>query len=158
MSLLAKHSSLTPREAVVDCVTRLITALDFNDVKVFRNEFIGENAIMELNGSASKTLESLSSIVTNVFDLIGPMDSTHMMTNVRVDLKEGADDATFTSFVLAQHCTAGKGKDPAAPKWLVGGSYTVALVKDAQDEWKVKKFVVDVIWNQGDPSVMSNPL
>ena len=118
-ALLAKPCSLTPREAVIDTVTRLVTALDYNDLEGFRDTFLGEESVMVLNGGASKTLDSLSSIVKNVFDLIGPMDSTHMMTNIRVVLKDNADTAVFTSFVLAQHCETGKGRDPAAPKWLV---------------------------------------
>jgi hypothetical protein len=157
-ALLTKPSSLTPREAVIDTVTRLVTALDYNDLEAFRDTFLGEESIMILNGSGTKTLDSLSSIVKNVFDLIGPMDSTHMLTNPRVHLKDGADTAVFTSFVLAQHCEAGKGRDPAAPKWLVGGSYEVDLVRTERNEWKVKKYVVDVIWNQGDSSVMAAPL
>jgi hypothetical protein len=38
---------------------------------------------------------------------------------------------------------------------MVGGEYLIDLVKDEKDGvWKIKKWVLDVIWREGDRSVM----
>lgn len=156
---LADLGSLTPREAVADTLIRLLIGFDKNDVQLFSSAFAGEDVILELNGGNKRSLNSLSDIITHVFNLVGPMDSSHTIGNVRVDVKEGGHTAHLFAYVLAQHCQAGKGKDPAAPKYSTGGDYSVDFVKDEVDgKWKVKKFVLDVIWNQGDPSIMQNPV
>lgn len=86
------------------------------------------------------------------------MDTTHMISNVRVDVKDGADTASLTAYALAQHCPPGKGKELDAPKYLVGGEYWIDLVRDEGDGlWKIKKWVLDVIWRQGDASIMQRP-
>ena len=78
-----------------------------------------------------------------------------MISNVRVDVKDGADTASLTAYALAQHCPPGKGKEPDASKYLAGGEYCIDLIKDEADGlWKIKKWVLNVIWSQGDASVM----
>jgi hypothetical protein len=159
MSSPAILNSLTPREAVTDTIHRVLIGIDHNDISLFNASFAGEDVIMELNGAQKNTITGLSAIVTNVFDHIGPMDTTHMIGNARVDIKEGADTASFFAYLIAQHCATGQGRDPGAPKYTVGGEYEVDLIKDGKDGlWKIKKFVVNVIWNQGDASVMAKPI
>ena len=81
-----------------------------------------------------------------------------MISNVRVDVKDGADTAFLTAYALAQHCPPGKGIEPDGPKLLVGSEYLVDLVKDEGDGlWKIKKWVLNVSWRQGDASVMQTP-
>lgn len=78
-----------------------------------------------------------------------------MISNVRVDVKDGADTASLTAYALAQHCPPGKGKEPDAPKYLVGGEYWIDLMRDEGDGlWKIKKWVLNVVWRQGDASLM----
>jgi len=157
MSPLATLTSLTPREAVTDAIHRLLRGIDHNDISIFNAAFAGEDVILQLNGDHAKTLNGISEIDTHVFNPIGPMDSTHMVSNVRVDLEDGADTASLTCFVLAQHCAPGKGREPDSPKFLVGAEYSVDLVlSKGEGLWKINKFVLDVVWNQGDPSVMKN--
>jgi hypothetical protein len=159
MPPLAKLTSLTPREAVTDVVLCMLHGLDRNDLDVFSAAFTGEDAVLELNGGGQTLLHSRSAIVERVFNPIGPMDSTHMISNVRVDVKDGADSAFLTCFVLAQHAAPGKGREFDAPKYMVGGDYAIELVKDGADgAWKIKKFVLEVLWNQGDPVVMQKPV
>ena len=73
-----------------------------------------------------------------------------MVSNVRVDVKDGANTASLTANALAQHCPPGKGKEPDAPKFLVGSEYGIDLIRDETDGlWKIKKWVLDVLWRQG---------
>lgn len=97
----------------------------------------------------------LNSIRKGLMDFIGPMDTTHMISNVRVDLKDGAGEAKLGCYALAQHCLPGKGTDVDGKKFLAASEYWIDLVKDEKDGlWKIKAWVVKFIWTQGDASVM----
>ncbi|MCJ1304227.1 hypothetical protein MMC08_007039 [Hypocenomyce scalaris] len=148
-------TSLTPREAITDALYRALIGFDRNDISIFNSAFAGEDVIFELHSGDRRIINGLSAIRTQVLDLVGPMDTTHMISNVRVDVQDGADTASLTAYALAQHCLPGKGKEPDAEKYLVGGEYWVDLVRDEADGvWKMKKWVLDIIWGQGDVSVM----
>ncbi len=150
-------TSLTPREAITDALYRALVGFDRNDISIFNSAFAGEDVVFELR-PGDTIINALSTIRTQVLDHVGPMDTTHMISNVRVDVRDGADTASLTAYALAQHCPPGKGKEPDAPKYLVGGEYWIDLVRDEGDGlWKIKKWVLDVIWRQGDASVMQRP-
>ncbi|KXL51491.1 MAG: hypothetical protein FE78DRAFT_135696, partial [Acidomyces sp. 'richmondensis'] len=85
-------------------------------------------------------------------------DTSHMISNIRVDIKDDANTASLTAYALAQHCPSGRGKEPDGPKYLVGGEYFIDLLKDEEDGmWKIKTWILEVIWRQGDRSVMQRP-
>lgn len=77
-----------------------------------------------------------------------------MTTNVRVDVKDGADTASLASLTLGQHCPPGRGKELNGPKYLVGGENTLDLVRGGDGVWRIKKWTLDVMWRQGDDSVI----
>jgi hypothetical protein len=85
------------------------------------------------------------------------MDTMHMISNVRVDVKDGASTASLTAYGQAQHCLPGKGRDPNSPKFMSGGEYFVDLVKERDGLWKIKKWTMKVIWSQGDRSIIQRP-
>ncbi len=81
--------------------------------------------------------------------------TTHMLSNIRIDVKDGADTASMTAYALAQHCPPGRVKEVDAPKYLIAGEYQMELVRDDRDRlWKIRKWILHVIWKQGDSSVM----
>ena len=151
-------TSLSPREAIVDALYRAIIGFERNDVDVFNSSFVGEDVTMELIDGETKVINGLSTIRAQVLDHVGLMDTTHMISNIRVDVKDGADTASLTAYALAQHCPPGRGKEPDGPKYLVAGEYSIDLVKDEKAQlWKIKKWGLEVIWRQGDASVMQRP-
>lgn len=150
-------SSLSQREAITDALYRAAIASDHHDTALFNSAWAGEDVSMELHDDKKRVLPNLSLIRTHVFDKVGPMDTTHNISMVRVDVEDGADTATLTATSLAQHCPAGMGRDPAGPKYTVGGEYSVDLVKDEAGVWKIKKLVLNVIWTHGDASLMGGP-
>ncbi|KAL9617233.1 MAG: hypothetical protein Q9160_007961 [Pyrenula sp. 1 TL-2023] len=155
MSCNLSLPSLTPREAVADAMYRALIAFDRNDVSMFNTIFAGEDSTLELISGEKKAYTGLSALRKELFDHVGPLDTTHMVNNVRVDVKDGADTASMTAYVLAQHCPPGRGREPDGPKWLAGGEASLSFVWDEKDGlWKVKKWVMEVMWSQGDPSVM----
>lgn len=147
-------ASLSPREAVTDAVYRALIGCDRNDVPIFVSAWAGEDVAFEVHDSDKKVISGLSTIRKAVFDRVGPMDTTHSITNVRVDVKDAADTAFLTATAMAQHCPPGRGREPDGPKYLVGSQYSIDLVKDEADGWKIKKWVLSVTWTQGDASLM----
>ena len=150
-------SSLSQREAITDALYRAAIGCDHHDTALFNSAWAGEDVSMEMYDDKQRVLPNLSVIRTHVFDKVGPMDTTHNISMVRVDVEDGADSATLTATSTAQHCPPGMGRDPAGPKYTVGGEYSVELVKDEAGVWKIKKLVLKIIWTQGDASLMGGP-
>jgi hypothetical protein len=155
MSYPLNLTSLTPREAITDALYRAVIGFDRNDISMFNSAFAGEDVTF---GSAGRMITGLTTARETVFAHVGPMDTSHMISNIRIDVKDGADTAQLKCYALAQHCPPGRGKEPDGPKYLVAGEYGVELVRGEKDGlWKIKKWVLDVIWRQGDASVMQMP-
>ena len=155
MSYPLTLTSLSPREAITDAVYRAVIGFDRNDVSMLNSAFAGEDVTF---GSSGRMITSLTTARETVLAHVGPMDTTHTISNVRIDHKDGADTAQLKCYALAQHCPPGRGKEPDGPKLLVGGEYDIDLVRDEKDGlWKIKKWILDVIWRQGDASVMQRP-
>lgn len=150
-------SSLSQREAIIDALYRAIIAVDHHDPALFDSAWAGEDVVMELHDDNKKVLPNLSLIRTHVFDKVGPMDTTHNVALVRVDVKDGADTAILTATSTAQHCPPGKGRDPNGPKYTVGGEYCAELIKDEAGAWRIKKLALNVIWTTGDASLLGPP-
>lgn len=147
-------SSLIQREAITDTLYRAAIASDHHDSTLFNSAWAGEDVSMEIHDDNKRVLQGLSLIRTHVFDKVGPMDTTHNISMVRVNYQDGADTASLTATSLAQHAPSGTGRDSNGTKYTVGGEYSVDLVKDEADVWKIKKLVLKVIWTSGDASLM----
>lgn len=97
----------------------------------------------------------LESIRKGLLDFIGPMDTTHLISNVRVDFKDRAGEAKLGCYALAQHCLPGEGMVTDGKKYLVASEYSIDLLKDEKDGlWKIKEWIIKFIWAQGDASVL----
>ncbi|KEY63858.1 hypothetical protein S7711_10045 [Stachybotrys chartarum IBT 7711] len=148
-------TSLTTREAIIDALGRALSGVDRNDVDLFNSAWAGSEASFEIDDGEKKVLPSLDFIRTHVFDKVGPMDTTHSVSNIRVRVDDGAAVASFTACSMAQHCPPGRGKEPNGPKYLVAGEYSADVIKDNEDGvWKLRKCALKVSWVQGDLSVM----
>jgi len=113
---------------------------------------------MEIHDDNKRVLQGLSLIRTTVLDKVGPMDTTHNISMVRVNYQDGADTASLTATSMAQHASSGTGRDPNGTKFTVGGEYSVDLIKDeVGGVWKINKLVLNVIWTSGDASLLGPP-
>lgn len=145
--------TLSPREAIVDALSRALVGCDNHDADLFNSAWAGEDVSFTINGADKKVLPSLTIIRMHVLDRVGPMDTTHSISNIRVVAKDGADTAFVTATSMAQHCPPGRGKEPDGPKFMVSGEYSADVIK-VDGIWKLKNCALRVVWTQGDPSVM----
>jgi hypothetical protein len=148
-------TGLTEREAIADAMYRVIIGFDKNDVPMFNSAFADNDVVLVFRGTKIKGVDCIKA---QLLDFVGPMVTTHMISNVRVDLKEGAKTASLTAFALAQHCPPGRGEEMDGPKYLAASEYFIDVLKDETDGiWKIKKWTAKLIWTQGDASVMQRP-
>lgn len=149
-------TGLSTREAVTDGLYRGILALDSNDQALFESAWVDSpDTVFEMGGKATRGIDAIKQFLLG---FIGPLVTQHSISNVRVDVKDGADTAYLTAYAIAQHYRPGEGLDPQAPRLLSGASYAVDMVKDAGDGlWKAKVFRMKTIWIEGDPSIVTPP-
>lgn len=88
-----------------------------------------------------------------MFEIIGPLNTTHFVSNVRVQMEEGGSKASLTASSLAQHFRPGEGFQ-GEQGLLTGAIYYVNLVKDAAGLWKSVSFKMRASWAQGDRSIV----
>jgi hypothetical protein len=153
MASLAANLSLSDREAIPDALYRSIFGLDSNDKTIFESAW-HQDAEFIFDGTPP--IQGLAAILDTTFQYIGVgLDTTHMVSNVRIDLKDGADTAKMTAHALAQHYRKDEGLKPGATRFLTGNMYWVDLIKDKSDGlWKMTKFDMKVIWSEGDASII----
>ena len=153
---------LTPREAAVDSMYRLVHGLDFNDADLVRSAFV-EDAIFDMSGLSPATGQShaeqkgVENIINGVLSHVGPMPTSHNLSNVRVKLNDTMDQAEVMTHVIAQHFRPGEGYDATKRDYaLFGSTYWADVVKVVEGDnalWKMKRFEIQVLWAEGDMSV-----
>ena len=153
MALPASLPSLGVREAITDAIYRCVLGLDTDDKALFDSAFTPD-ASFDLNG---KVMSGLDAIHTGCYDPISRLDTTHFISNVRVNVREDGDStASMTASALAQHYRHKQGTEPGATRFLTGGLYFLELVKDGQDGlWKIKHWKLQPVWTEGDRGVMT---
>ena len=152
MALPTSLSSLGVREAITDALYRGVLGLDTNDKALFDSAFT-QDASFDLNGSVMSGLEAIH---TGCYDTISKLDTTHFISNVRVNVRDGDSTASMTTSALAQHYPHKQGTEPGAKRLLTGSLYFLELVKDDKDGlWRIKDWKLQLIWAEGDWGVMT---
>lgn len=144
------QSSFSVKEAITDAIYRFVTGLDTGDLALFNSAF-SEDACFNLNGDV---MEGMEMIRSKCYEVISKLDTTHFITNIRVDLKEGELTASLTASALAQHYRQGQGMIPGATHLLVGSRYSVDLISDGAF-WRMKYCKIHLIWAEGDWDVIT---
>lgn len=149
-----KVKTFTTSEAIIDPLYRAVIGLDTNNLPLFESSFINKkDAVFEMDGYA---MEGFDTIHDKMFKFIGPLDTTHFITNTRVQLEDGANEAVVTAYALAQHYKTGEGPDPATKRLLSGSMYQVDVVRDEIDGlWKIKRWTMKIVWVEGDRSIVT---
>lgn len=146
--------TLSQTEAVADALYRACRGFDTNDRTIFHSAWAGQDVSFTMDG---KEYKGLDAIVSDVLDLVGPLATTHFVSNIRVSVEPGSSTASLNAYGMNQHCAPGKGLDPSAPKFMSGSTYDLALIKSKEDGlWKIKTWDMTIVWLQGDASVMGS--
>lgn len=145
-------SSLSTKEAITDALYRFVLGLDNADLALFESAFT-EDGVFEFNGDV---MQGKDTVRAKCYDRISPLDTTHFISNVRVDFKEGDSEASLTASSLAQHYRAKQGLVPNATRLLTGAMYSLKLINDTKSSlWKIKYVNAQLIWTEGDWGVVS---
>ncbi|KAI1077423.1 hypothetical protein F5B20DRAFT_552511 [Whalleya microplaca] len=150
--LPSRLNNLSSHEAIIDAIYRTVVGLDTNDQALFQSSFI-QDAVFDLNGTI---MTGLDAIDAEVYTSISKLDTTHFITNFRVQQAEGAATASVTAHALAQHYRGGTGLKGDAPRLLAGSLYQVDVVRDEKEDlWKVKNWKMQTIWAEGDWTILT---
>jgi hypothetical protein len=149
-------ASLSPpldtRGAITDALYRFVVGLDTSDAALFDSAFT-EDVRFEVNG---RVTESLATVRTNCYGPVSRLDTTHFVTNVRVNVADAGLKASVSASVLAQHYRAGTGKEAGATRYMTGALYLADLVKDDADGlWKMNNLKMKSTWGEGDFGVLT---
>lgn len=145
-SLQSNLSGLTTREAIQDTLYRMLSALDVSDWALFESAFTPD-AVFHLD---DRVMDGLDAIKSGCFDVVSKLDTTHMISNIRIANTETT--ASVTATAMSQHYKKGQGKT-GGPYLLAGALYNIDMVKE--DLWKVKLWKMNVQWAEGDWSVVA---
>lgn len=135
---------VTPREHATDAVLRFVQALDQGDEALIRSAFTTDG-VVDISGLSVVTgltyapQEGIENIVKGVLAFVGPMDSSHHLSNFRVKLDEKQERAEVHCYALAQHFKNGNGHDPSKRGYLMyGNTYWAEVVKEGDGLWKIR--------------------
>lgn len=142
---------LTTREQIADVIIRACLAIDINDRTLWESAWATEEPTFELNGKLYKGLDSING---ESFNVVGPMDTQHQTTSLRVEVEDGASTAHLTAWALNQHFRAGQGMVPGSPFLLVGHSYDIDLIKESSGQWRMQTWRIKTVWYQGTWDVL----
>lgn len=141
-------SSPEDREAITDCIHRLMLGIDTNDAELFDSS-LAQDAQWELH---IKTLDGLEEIHEKFYQGVTELDTTHYVTNIRIQVTNGGSEAEVSTLYEAHHYRAGRGIIPGAARYSTGGVYFIRLGKDdaAHGAWRIKYMKMKPIWTEGD--------
>ncbi|TKA28237.1 hypothetical protein B0A50_04209 [Salinomyces thailandicus] len=150
MALPVTLPGLSDREAITDCIYRAINAFDLGDVEMLDSSLFPDATF----GVASHLMHGMEQIRSQSFDFVSRLDTTHHPGNVRVLCVPGESKAKVHCSFLAYHWRKGDGMKEGTSRYTTGGYYHVDVERDGA-LWKARKFLVDVVWTDGDAGVMA---
>lgn len=151
VTLPAKLDGLSTREQITDVLYRATWAIDRNDKALWDTVWAeGDDIFIAIGDRKSQGKEAVDQSLKTV----GPLDTHHTTTGIRIDVKEGASTARLTANAQNMHYPAGQGMSGSQRYFLAASTYDCTFVKQ-NDSWKLKGWQIDVAWAQGDPSVMN---
>ena len=155
MALPIRLAGLSDRDACIDVVVRSMEGLDDGNEELLLSAF-AEDIVYDLTGVSviGRELGVISGrdeLIPYVAQFHQSLDTLHHLTNIRVDVQ--GEEASLTSYVLAQHHRKGEGSQTDKEGLLNGNRLKASLSKDASGNWLIKKVVVTNGWARGDLSV-----
>jgi hypothetical protein len=150
-------AELADRTEVIDALYRFGLGQDLRDAELFGSAFAADAELdfrpaAKQIGIDSAVMTGRDTIVSTILGLFaGRVDTTHVVTNPRVELT--GDTARLTAIVEARHLLSADHGTYA----LLTNLYDVDLVRDG-DCWVVRRMVIDNVWFTGRPDKIFVPL
>ena len=148
---------LYDRQAIADTVHRYTAGLDHGDAELLESA-LTEDAVVDLTPATAKigldfpVLEPRATVVEVLSGAVGPLDTSHTISNLRITLD--GDAATLKCYAMAQHFLPGEGPKPDKTRQaLMMNRYDADLVRDGQ-QWRISRLTIDNAWFEGDPTVL----
>ncbi|MQA79990.1 MAG: nuclear transport factor 2 family protein [Streptosporangiales bacterium] len=148
---------ITQASAVVDALLRFGLAqdrrYDAGARELFESAFT-EDAVLDFRAAAAKCgievplMTGRDMITSIIMDPGTHIDTTHVVTNTRVQIDDGI--ASFTALVEAQHLPTGDHSRHA----LLKNMYAVHARRDDK-LWRMSEVSIDCVWFTGDPTVIT---
>ena len=144
--------SLTPREAVADALHRCTLGIDSNNRDLLESGCLkSEDMTITIGPATISGWTAIDEFFLTVFGLV----TTHVTSNIRVSLEDGADTASMTAHVVAYHVRPDDALKPEDTSYTVASLYDIDLVKDGDDGlWKIKRWDLKILWTTGDKAVL----
>jgi hypothetical protein len=145
------------RYEIADALHRFAFGLDHGDADSLSSA-LTEDCVLDFRPAGKKLgldfprLEGRKAIVDALIPLLGPLDTSHTVNNVQIEISE--DSATLYCYVMAQHFMPREGPRPGTENALLMNRYDCELVRDGQ-KWRFKKMVIDNAWAQGNPEILN---
>jgi hypothetical protein len=152
MADLVTLTALSPREAVADALHRTLLGIDSNNRDLFESGCLKNESLTVVAGPfVMNGWAAMNDSFLKLFDLV----TTHITSNIRVELKDGADTASLTAHALSYHVRPDDALKPEDTSYTASSLYFIDLVKDSNDGlWKIKKWEIKVLWTTGDSAIV----
>ncbi|RYO83543.1 hypothetical protein DL762_006067 [Monosporascus cannonballus] len=142
----------SPRKAVADALHRYVLGIDTNNQDLFKSGYLKNESMAVI--ASPITIDgwtAISEFFLKVFVLV----TAHVIRNIRIELKDGADTASMTTHALAYHVRPDDALKQEDSSYTASCLYFIDLVKDSNDGlWKIKKWEIKIQWTAGDRAVL----
>lgn len=145
------------RYEIADALHRFAFGLDHGDADSLASA-LTEDCVLDFCPAGKKLgldfgqLTGRQAIVNTLIPLLGPLDTSHTVSNVQVEVSE--DSAALYCYVLAQHFMPRQGPKPGSENALLMNRYDCELIRNGS-RWRFKKMTIDNAWAQGNPEILN---
>jgi hypothetical protein len=157
---MTDHATAVPFETereLAPLPLRWAKALDDGNADIL-TDLLTDDVVVDLTPATSKigldfpVLTGRDTVVPNMIGSVGPLDTTHMVTNL--SYRSAEDGWLIEAYALAQHFLPGEGPDVTKTRHALMGNTWTFHVRRTQDGLRVARFTMDNRWMEGDPSVL----
>ncbi|MEY2519908.1 MAG: hypothetical protein QOF24_1667 [Verrucomicrobiota bacterium] len=145
------------RYEIADTLHRYAFGLDHGDADSLSSA-VADDCVFDFTPAGRKLkldfprLTGRRAIVDAVLPLIGPLDTSHTVSNLQIEISD--DSATLSAYVMSQHFMPREGSRRGSENALLMNRYDCELVRDGQ-KWRFKRITIDNAWAQGDPEILN---
>jgi ketosteroid isomerase-like protein len=145
------------RFEIADALHRYAFALDHGDADSLASA-LTEDCRFDFRPAGRKLeidfplLNGRDAILNGVLPLIGPLDTSHSVSNLQIDIS--GDTAILYAYVLSQHFMPRQGSRPGSEYALLMNRYDCNLTRDG-DKWRFNRITIDNAWALGNPQILN---